>query len=294
MRRPVAISKKKIAVLGRGVLGLAVLGLGCADKTPARIDFTAPPPFIMKQSRIALEASVVNKDGVAIDGAVVSYAATPAEVVKVSSDGSLLCLKTGDASIALSGAGLTTAIPLKCRIPTEIVLPETTQFILGSEPVTLRATALTEGRQPMADVPVELTAPDSSILKIEGNRAVPVSIGKTVLKATAGSVTAMGPVEVVERVVSERMTLEDGKARSWTLERGAYRVEIDVTTSRKIAHGVTTAWEGSKCEAQPERQSHRISCTVLDRATFSVTNPETYGLGLTVTGTTTIYRVPPT
>jgi hypothetical protein len=146
----------------------------------------------------------------------------------------------------------------------------------------------------MTDVPVELAATDPAVLKIEGNRATPVSIGKTVIKATAGSVTAVAPVEVVEQVVSERLRLEDGKSRSWTLKRGAYRVEIDVTTSRNVAHGVTAAWEGSKCEAQPERQSHRLSCTVLDSATFSVTNPATYGLGLTVTGTITIHRVPPT
>lgn len=274
------------------LMAILMPGLGCADKTPVRIEIANLPPLILKRSPISLEATVVNKEGKPIGGTSVSLSAAPVEVVKLSGGRSLLCLKTGDATLTASGGGLSTGFPVNCRIPTEIAMPGRKQFILGAKPVKLVPRVMTDGSRPMGDVPVEVTSSDPSVLKVEGNLATPVSIGKVVLKSTVGGVTAASRVEVVEQIVSGPLTLADGRSRSWDLKQGIYRVEIDVTTTHNVAHGVSASWQGPTCATQPERQSHRFSCDVPASATFSVTNPATHGLGLPVSGKVSIYRVP--
>ncbi|MFQ5877469.1 MAG: hypothetical protein ACE5JH_07250 [Acidobacteriota bacterium] len=275
------------------LLGLLALLPGCADNTPARIEVEAPP-IILRRSQVPIAATVVNGAGRPIAGAALSYSAEPADVVEVSASGSVRCLKTGDAALVLSAGGLAAEVPLKCRIATEIEMPERRRLLVGAGPVVLRARALTEGGRVMADVPVALTSSDPSVLRIDADAASPLSVGTAVLKASVGGITAVAAVEVVERIVSEPLTLADGQTRSWELRPGAYRVEIDVTPSHRVAQGVTASWEGARCEDQPERRSHRFSCAATDGAALSITNPATHGLGLTVEGTLTIYRVPTT
>ena len=97
------------------VVILLAIGLGCADKTPAGIDFT-PPPFIVKWSPISIEASVVNQKGSRIEGIPLIYAATPADVAEVSATGSFRCQKTGDATLVLSGGGITSEHSIRILI----------------------------------------------------------------------------------------------------------------------------------------------------------------------------------
>src|SRR5213083_1356402 len=69
----------------------------------------------------------------------------PADVVEVVSGGGLRCLKTGDATVTLAGGGLSTPVAVKCRIPTEVEVPQELQLVLGSAPAPLHARVLGEG-----------------------------------------------------------------------------------------------------------------------------------------------------
>ncbi len=273
-------------------IGLLALVAGCADNTPARIEVNAPP-VIVKQGTISIEAAVLNRDGRRIEGEAVTFSGSPEDVIDVGRDGSLRCRGTGDATVHVAGGGLGADVPVKCRIPTEIVLPEQRQFLLGGGSVALQARALGGKGRPMNDVPVILTSSDPSVVKIDGMNAVPVAVGNAVLKGTAGGVYAVSAVEVVEKVVGGPLRLADGESRTFRLGGGSYRVEIEVTPSHKVEQGVTASWDGANCERQGESRSHRFSCDVREGATLTVANPKSYGLGVPVAGTITVYRVPP-
>ncbi len=279
---------------GKRLLPFAVLalGLGCSDRTPARIQITDPPPFITRRSPLTLQAAVVNKAGQPLGGHALAYAATPAGVVETAPNGSVLCLRSGDATLVVSGAGATGEVALKCRLPTEIAMPASLRLVVGDKPAALRPPALDQGK-PLADAPVTLTSSDSSIVGIEGSAARGVSVGKAVVRATVGDIFAVTPVEVVERVVSDSVTLADGAKRSWSLKPGRYLVEIAFRPPPRVTQGVTVTWDGVSCDAQPEKPSHRLVCDVLESATVTVTNPTLFGVGVTLSGSVAIDRIPP-
>jgi len=275
-------------------LGLAALlfSVSCGDTAPAKINYSALPAVIVENSLQALDAAVVNKKGEALAGQAVAYSTAPDGVAEVSSSGGLRCLKTGDATLTLTGGGLKSTVPVRCRLPTEIAMPRDLQLVVGSAPVALRPQALGEGGRPLDDVPVQITSSDPAVVAIDGQKARAVSVGRASLRASVGVIASVIPIEVDEKVVSEPVVLADGAARSWTLKQGDYLVTIDVKPDVKVAQGVTVSWAGTNCEGQPEKPSHRFACRVLDAATMTVTNPKQIGVGARVTGTVSIVRVP--
>jgi hypothetical protein len=267
------------------------LVLGCADRTPASIGFKDLPPLVLSTSPFSLEGSVLNKDGKPLAGHPLSFSISTSDVAELSESGSFRCLQSGDAMITVTAAGLSTTLPMKCRIATQIAVPESLMLILGDPPVKVNARALGQGERPLPDVPVELTSSDASIMTASDGSATPVALGKATLKASVGPIASAIPVEVVERIVSERLMLKDGAKQVWTLEPGEYRVEIDVESAFRVPHGVIVSWNGATCDDQPEKRSHRLLCDVPQTATLTVTNPTQMGLGATLWGPIKVYRV---
>lgn len=286
---------------------VALLPLACADKTPAKISFTAPPPVIVSGNTVELRAALVNKKDEAIAGKAVTYSAAPADVLEVSATGTLRCLKTGDAALtmapagsagaavggAAAGGGVVQTLAIKCRLPTGIEVPQDLRIVLGSKPSAIHARVLGDGGVEMQDVPLEISSSDPSILAIEGGLAKPVAVGRVKVRAAADQISGVAPVEVIERIVSEPLALADGARRAFKLEPGEYEVTLDMKSAARITQGVTVAWEGAACDAQPEKPAHHFRCRVNEPATMTVANPAQIGLGARMTGTVAIFRVPP-
>jgi len=269
------------------------LCLSCADTAPASISFTVPPSVIATGRTIRLDASLANKKGEPIAGKPVTYAAEPADVLEIVAGGGFRCLKSGDATVTLSGAGLSQPVVVKCRLPTEIVVPPELRLVLGSAPASLHERVMGEGGREMKDVPVQLSSSDASVVTVEGDRMKPVAVGRTRVRAAVEEIAGVTSVEVVERIVSEPLRLSDGASRSFKLPPGEYEVTVEVKADFHASQGVTLSWEGAGCEAQPERQSHKVRCRVNEPATVTVANPKQLGLGAGMTGTVAIHRVPP-
>jgi len=292
----------------------ALFPLGCADKTPAKISFTAPPPVIVSGNTVELRAALVNKKDQPIAGMAVFYSASPADVLEVSSSGTLRCLKTGDASLvmapsgtagasagggaaavggAAAGGGVAQTLAVKCRLPTAIELPQDFRIVLGSKPAPIPARVLGDGGVEMQDVPLAMTSSDPSILAFEGNDAKPVAVGRVKVSAAADQIAGVAPVDVVETIVSEPLALADGARKDFKLEPGEYEVTVDMKSAARITQGVTVAWDGAPCDPQPEKPMHHFRCRVNEPATMTVANPAQIGLGARMSGTVAIFRVPP-
>jgi len=279
--------------LGSAAGAVCILMLACSDSAPARIDYAAPPDTIVNSTFMQLGATVVNAKGKPVGGESVKYAVVPEGILEVSASGEMRCMKAGDTTLVLTGAGLTVDVPLKCRIPTEIQVPESLSLVLRSKPAPLQPKVLGEGGRLMKDVPVEITSSDPAVVAVEGGKLKPVAVGRARVKAAVGTIASVVPVEVVDRVVSEPLLLRDGAQRSWPLTDGDYRVEIDVRPDVRVNQGVVAMWDRAACPNQPEQQSHRFHCMVNDKATLTVLNPKVLGLAATMSGSINIYRVPP-
>ena len=274
------------------LVALLVLALSCADRTPAKFNLDPPPTAVTNTSYFSLHASVVNKKGEAIEGLSPAYSAGPPDILEVSANGNLRCAKTGDATLTLSAGGLSERVALKCRIPTEIAVLQEMQLVLGSAPTALQARALGEGGRPLDDVKVEVTSSDLSVVTVESDKVKGVAVGRAHLQVATGGLTAMTQVEVVEKVLSEPLTLRDGASRSFTLQPGYYLVTVELKVDERLKQGVTVGFTGTACENQMEKPSHRFNCRVGETATMTVTNPKLMGLGATVKGTVGVFRVP--
>lgn len=278
----------------RTLAALAVLlaaGLAC-DTKPATIHFDPPPAPILTTGVVSLNATAVNKKGSPLKGQRVAYSAAPSDVLEVSASGGLRCLKTGDVTLTLTAGDLSQPVAVKCRLPAEIAMPAEIQLVLGRPPVPLRPKVLGEGGKTFDDVAAAIASSDASIVAVEGDALKPVAVGKARALATAGGITAVAPVEVVESVVSEPLTLRDGAARSFTLQPGLYLVTIELKTDPRLKQGVTAAWTGTACDNEPEQPSHRFRCRVEETATLTVKNPALMGVGATVNGQIDVFRVP--
>ena len=271
---------------------LPVLALACADKTPAKFQHDPPPAAVTNTNYFSLHVSVVNKKGETIESQSPTYSGGPADVLEVSASGNLRCAKTGDARLTLTAGGLSEPVLLKCRIPTEITVPPELHVVIGAPPTALGPRALGEGGKPLDDVTVEVTSSDPSIVTVEGDKVKGVAVGKARLSSSVGGITSITPVEVLEKVVSEQVTLREGANRSFTLKPAYYLVVIETKVDPRLKQGVAVSWSGTACDNQPENTSHRFNCRVEETATMTVTNPKLMGIGATVTGTVNVFRAP--
>jgi hypothetical protein len=272
---------------------LLLAASGCAYWRPARIEVTPPAGPILDRKMNAIQAVAVNEKGRPLGNVTLSWSAAPADVVEMTPAGAFRCLQTGDAEVVVTAREVRAAVPVKCRIPTEIAMPPSVRLVLGEAAPPLRPRALGEGARPLDDVPVPVSSSDPAIVRMEEDRPVPVAIGRVTLRGALGDVVAVTPAVVVEAIAAGRLALEDGAARSFTLEAGTYELTIDVQPVVRSSQGVTVSWDGTSCPAQLEAQSHRLTCLVPDRAVLTVKNPATLGLGARVSGTIGLYKVPP-
>jgi len=269
---------------------LVALSLPCADTTPARSKHDASP-VVTHPNQFKFPVSVLNKKGEAIEGLTPSYSGGPADVLEVSADGSLRCLKSGDAKLTLTSGAISEPVPLKCRIPVEIDVPAKLQVVIGS-PTPLNPRVVGDGAQPLDGVKVDITSSDPSILAVEGDTLKGVAVGKARLQSSVGAISSATAVEVVEKVVSEALTLSEGASRSFTLQPAYYLVVIETKVDPRLKQGVTVNWSGAACDNQPESTSLQFNCRVEETATMTLTNPKLMGIGATVTGTLNVYRAP--
>jgi hypothetical protein len=265
---------------------------GC-ERKPARIDHAALPDPVLDRSMHPLQAAVVNSKGERLKGKKVRYAIEPAGVAEVSTDGSVLCHKSGDATVTLKGGGLTGSVPVRCRIPTMIRMPGALRLVAGGPAVPMQPEVVGEGGTPLPDLAAPIVSTDPAIVAFADGAARPLAFGRATLRATLGEIVGVTPVEVATRIASGPIALKDGAAHRIPIDPGTYELTVEVKAAVRVAQGVTVAWEGTACPARPEAESQKDICTLRSRGTLVITNPAGMGVGVPVSGTLILDRVPP-
>ena len=282
-------------IVPRTVFAAACLAavLGCEGK-PARIDYTGLPDPVIDRAMHRLDVVVVNGKGKPLKGRSVAFAVDPAAVAEVTTDGSVRCAASGDATLTLTGGGLTSSVPVHCRVPTMIRMPGAMRLVAGGPAVPLKAEVVGEGGAPLSDLTAPIVSSDPAIVEFASGAVRPVAFGRATLRAVLGDVVAVTPVEVVTRVAGGPITLKDGAVHRVPLDPGSYELIAEVRGTVRVAQGVTVAWEGAACPPRPEAENHRETCTLRTSGALVVANPAQMGVGVPVSGTLTLDRIPPT
>jgi hypothetical protein len=268
----------------------ATITSGCADTTPARIEFQQPSGTIYGKSPSQLAPQVVNEDGEPLATHSVSISAIPTDIVNVQGT-AVTCAGSGDAVVHLSGGGMSTNFTIQCRLVDRIATTPSMDLVLNTDPTPLTATALDEQGNAMADVRMQATSTNPSVAAVQGTELVAKSVGETTITISAGDASANIPVRVVEKILSDNLVLADGETSTRTFDRGSYSVEINVS-SDGTTYGVEAHWVGENCAPHAEARRLAMNCRVNNTASLVVENPTTFGIGPTATGNITIYRGP--
>lgn len=270
--------------------GIVAMSLGCADRTPARIDISTSTQTLYDDQAHPLGARLVDVDGQVLAEPALTYSATPAGVVEVNPAGLVTCQRSGDASIVAAGGGQSAAVAVTCRLVKEIRAPERVRLVLGRDPETLAFSATDEAGRNLQGIPLQVSFSPTGIAGFAGGKLTAAAVGNTTVSVVAGRASASFPLSVVELVRSEPLALNDGASTTLTLQQGRYDLDLQVSADNGSTNGVTVTWTGADCPAEREAQNHALTCDVRATAGLTIANPTAFGLGPGVTGFLNLYR----
>jgi hypothetical protein len=263
------------------------------DTEPASIDLTPPSGLLLDTQIHPLEVRVLTEKGRELPDEVgkLSWSATPVGVVEATTYG-LRCLGSGDASVVVTGSGLSQTFTVQCRLVASIEAPGQVELYLGEPDAAYNAVALDENGLPMHDVAVSTTSSDLNVVATGEGRLSARAVGTATVEVRAGDARTVTDVVVMERLATETLSLSDGESIAYTLSRGRYRVDIQTSSADGSYYGVTVSSTAPSCPTREESTRHLFECEVTDSTSLVITNPTTFGLGPAQLGNISIYRIP--
>jgi len=208
------------------------------------------------------------------------FTVAPEQVARITPDGTVTCLKSGDAKVTVTVQGVNDDEALRCRIVELLEVGELPLFDLAKPPVLLAVRAKTKAGADLDDVPITLRAESPRVLGVSGTTLTPLVVGATELTVQAGSKAQKFPVRVVRTVTSEALPLEGGRRIFYSLPAGKYEVEVNLPVEKELA----VEWRGAPyCSYKGHGKAHRSSCVLQGKGGAVVDSP-----AYVMTGDTTV------
>jgi hypothetical protein len=259
--------------MGRRLI-LAWLGLllsGCPSE---------PPP---NSVRLELPEVVVNRDAVrptvrARRGNTTNpvapgrYAlrAGPPAVAAANPDGTLACLKSGDAKVTVDVTGVASTSTLRCRLVDRLEVSELPLIELDNGPVTLAVRVLAKDGSELSDVPISVASTNQAPVRVKGPEITPVAVGTTDLVVRAGGAEQKFGTRVVRSLLVTPKPLYGGKRVDIDLPRGKYEILVELAEPKELR----IDWRGVReCAYRTTGKTHRSTCTLAEKASVVVDNP---------------------
>lgn len=270
---------------------VAIVLVGCSDKTPNKLVVNDFPSIIYDKNSVKISSLVSNRNGDPIPDLAITYQVNPPTIAEVSNNGDLKCKSSGDATALLNGGGLSILLNVKCRLVSKIEVPSRITLQMGLDQQAPKPSALNENNEVLSDVVISEKVENSTVARIDNEKIIPTAMGKTKINYVVGSITAITDV-IVGSVETNSLLLTDGQIQSFTLPKGSYEFDIQVSpinTSGGV--GVVVTSTGVDCN-RPEMAQHHIECNVPDTATVTIANPTTFGMGSPMSGFVKIIKWP--
>ncbi len=203
--QPVAI----VSLLGAALVVIASCGGDdgpSEPQVPATISVSpSSAEFSAFGEALQLNATVLDQNGQAIAGAVVSWASSDNSVVTVNTTGLVTAVRNGSATVtATSGSATGTAALTVAQRPAQItVSPGAATFESVGDTVRLTADAADANGNAVADPSLAWTSEDEAVATVdEGGLVTAAGNGSAGITATAGSVRGSAAITVSQVIVA--------------------------------------------------------------------------------------------
>jgi hypothetical protein len=196
--------------------------------------------------------------------------AEPPGVATANADGTVACVKSGDARVTADVKGVSGTGMLRCRLVDRVDVTELALLELGKGPVTLAARALDKSGAELSDVPISATSTNQAPLRVKGLELTPLAVGTTDLVVRAGGAVHKFSTEVVRTVPVTPKPLYGGKRLDIELPPGKYAIEVTLREPKEFR----VDWRGVRqCAYRATGATHRSTCTLAQKGSVTLDNP---------------------
>lgn len=265
-----ASSRLRGAVAGVVVLAAVTTLLMLERDKPAAVQLAVPQSMIFDTESVKPSVKIKNRHGTVLAEARFTLAATPADIVGVEHDGSIRCMKLGDATVTAAAGEVRSSLVVRCRPIADISGPAEIVLMLGAKPFDVmdRVAVLDDTGARHTDVPVALRSENESVFKVEDDGIVAVASGSATLAVSGGDESLSVPVSVVEKAIVRDATLPGRNRLVLQLAPGSYRVQLDPRDGSGATFAVVFA--GASCESQDELPAFDRHCDFAEGGTLTI------------------------
>ncbi len=203
----------------------------------------------------------------------------PEGVAEVKKDGSLRCLKTGDAKLSVGISGVTGVAAVRCRLVDHLEVQPLSRIDINKGPFVLAAKAVAKDGKELGDVPITVSPSNGVPLKVKGLELTPVQVGETELSVRAGSAKTAIKTKVVRSLKPEALPLQNGRRINFSLSEGKYEITVALHSPKPL----NVEWRGAPyCDYKGGAATSHTSMCVLQGSGGVVTdNPKFVDSGAT-------------
>lgn len=243
---------------------LAIALSACGDRTPARIDVAERELTINTTFARALGARLVNAKGEVLSRPRLSYSTTPSSTLAVTHGDSVTCLKSGTASVSISGGGKSTTVAVWCRLVKSFGWPEGVGLYVGGKSQPLAFAAYDEYGRLISNLRLPVIVRDTTVARLVDGLIEPRAVGRTSIDMHAGpDIRGSVPVWVADLEYERPFSLDAGGTLSWPLKPGQYGLDLKAEDARAQ---LVIAWAGTNCGAVRPGGERHLQCLVRPEA----------------------------
>jgi uncharacterized protein YjdB len=180
-----------------------------------------------------LKVSAVTKDGKPVADTQLTFTSSDEKVAKVDATGLVTAVKSGTATITVSGAEKSAKVPVEVSIPASIVIKGGPFTLTGmGTTATLEGQVQDDAGRPVKGATIEFTSADPKIAEVSGTTVTARSPGTTQLTASSGSLRQ--PIDVTVKLPEVASVAIDGAPESLKVGQSA-----QLNAVAKAADGAT-------------------------------------------------------
>ncbi len=240
-------------------LGLVVVLAASCDKREAPADMRLEFPSIVEsRDPVSVVVHATSSAGVTStvsDGA--TFAVEPADLATTTQPGLVTCSKSGDGKLNVSLVGVTRTVPVRCRLVDKVEAQDAGRVELTSGPFKPKVRVLDKSGAELTDVDVTFVSKNAGVAFPKDGLLVPKTVGTANLTARAGQASADFKVDIVRKITSEALPIDNAKRVYISLDAGKYELKVTL----KSAHKVSAEWRGAPyCNSSSDGIEHVFTC----------------------------------
>lgn len=250
----------------------------CDGPPPSRVQVDMPEQVLSKAPVRALVWQFDDKNA-RTEAKSPDVSVSPSDLATVSQGSNVVCQKSGDGSVTASVSGVSNTAPLRCRLVDHLEAPDDLGRIeIAGGPVELDVGAYSKDGQRLDDVALSLTTWNSKLLRVEGQKIVPLGVGEAKVRVSAGDAEREFQVRIVRQLKPEPIPIDKDRKLDFTLDPGRYELTIELESEKKLS----AEWRRAPyCNYSGTAKVHTMQCLLEVKGGVVFDNPAYLNSGAT-------------